>query len=327
MSRVFRSSLIGESVSGLVAGLRRQPEEVVIEQRLKDEPVPEVVIQEDNKKFGREAKLVTTIFAMLVAGLLVTWYFWDEEYLSNNEDFIYNIGLIGGLMMLLQFVYALRKRLGKMRSWGSLRVWFGIHTFIGLAAPTIIVIHSRFDIQSINGGVAFFAMLLVVISGIVGRYLYSQTNFDLEAGRVELKKLHVAVQTRVMRHHPDLVSEIEAQLKAFVINAFANPSGVIQAFALAFSVGMKSKHLYWSLCQMRQLVTSGQESSIAAMEADPVFDRNERRVLKRYLKTLTRLARYNAFKQLYSLWRIGHVPVIYLLLVTGLAHVLAVHMY
>ena len=75
MSRVFRSSLIGESVSGLVAGLRRRPEEVIIEQPLKDEPVPEVVIQEDNKKFGREAKLVTTIFAMLVTGLLVTWYF------------------------------------------------------------------------------------------------------------------------------------------------------------------------------------------------------------------------------------------------------------
>ena len=327
MSRVFRNTFIGESILGLIATIRRPSDKMFVDSLVKDEPIPETVIQNDNKKFGREAKVVTTIFAMLVAGLLVTWYFWDEEYLSNNEDFIYNIGLIGGIMMLLQFVYALRKRIGKMRGWGNLRVWFGIHTFIGLSAPTIIVIHSRFDIESVNGGVAFFAMLLVVISGIVGRYLYSQTNFDMKAGRGELKKLHVAVQSRVIRHHPDLVSEIEGQLKAFVINAFASPTGVIHAFLLAFNVGVKSKHLYWKLCQMRQIQPSGQESVLTTTQADPVFDRNEKRILKLYLKTLTKLARYNAYKQLYSLWRIGHVPVIYLLLITGLAHVLAVHMY
>lgn len=284
--------------------------------------------QNENQKFGREAALVTTVFAILVAGLLVTWYVWPDEYLANADDLIYDMGLIGGIMMLFQFLYAMRKRISKMRQWGNLRIWFAIHTFIGLAAPTIIVVHSRFDIQSINGGVAFFAMLLVVFSGIVGRYLYSQINFDLNSGRQELKDLHQSVHAGVLRHHPELVQEIEAQLKAFMLSAFANPNGVIHAFFQAFGIGIRSRLLYWSLIQIRQPVMSGEQSTTTfGMDGGPAFDTEERLILKSYLKVLTRLARYNAYKQLFALWRIGHVPVIYLLLITGLAHVIAVHMY
>ncbi|MDH5547199.1 MAG: hypothetical protein OEZ43_16550 [Gammaproteobacteria bacterium] len=295
---------------------------------VKEDAIPETVIQEDNKKFGREAKIVTTIFAVLVAVLLVTWYSWRDEYLMNAEDLIYNMGLIGGIMMLLQFVYSMRKRVDKMRRWGNLRFWFLFHTFIGLSAPTIIVIHSRFSIESVNGGVAFFSMLLVVISGIVGRYLYSQVNFDLKTARQELKELHQTVHAGVLQHHPDQLREIENMLKLFMLHAFANSHGVIHAFSRAFGVSIRSRQLYWALIQMRQMSAPGRnDGATMAMDGTPVFDREERRLLRIYLKSLTKLARYNAFKHLFSLWRIGHVPVIYLLLITGLAHVLAVHMY
>lgn len=330
MQRRIKMPQVGESMSAFAARFSRPPKRQgnYLTQSIKDEPIPDVVVQQGSKKFGREAKLVTTAFAILVAGLLVAWYFWKDEYLSHSDDLIYNLGLIGGIMMLFQFLYAMRKRILRMRHWGNLKVWFGIHTFIGLSAPTIIVIHSRFDIQSINGGVAFFSMLMVVFSGIIGRYLYSQINFDLNSGRQELKQLHETVKLGVLRHHPDLVRDIENQLKLFMLNAFANPNGVIHAFVQAFGLGMRSRVLYWNLVQIRQPVTPENQSTAAfGLDGGPVFDSEERRILRAYLKVLTRLARYNAYKQLFGLWRIGHVPVIYLLLITGLAHVLAVHMY
>ncbi len=293
---------------------------------LSDKNVPKSVVEKDNEKFGREASIVMTIFALLVAGVLITWYLWDGSFLQNEEDLVYNLGLIGGIMMLLQFVYSARKRSAKMRRWGKLKVWFGVHTFIGLSAPLLIIIHSRFEIQSINGGVAFFSMLIVVISGVIGRYLYSQVNFDLSAGRSQLKALHQEMQERVLLPNRAVAPAIEKPLKGFMITAFSTPDNIIRAFLQAMSVGFKSKTLYLQLSQLkfRQLAVEGQYVPGGDVL---VFGDLEKRILKNYLGLLSKMARYNAYKQLFSYWRIGHVPLIYLLLFTGLAHVLAVHMY
>lgn len=283
---------------------------------------------QQNQKFGREANIVMSIVAVITAVLLMLWFFWEEEYLSHDEDLIYNLGLIGGIMMLLQFLYALRKRISGWRTWGNLKVWFAVHMFIGIAAPVIIVIHSRFEISSINGGVAFFSMLMVVLSGVIGRYLYSQVNFDLNQSRDELKRLHQVMQREVIGPYPAISSQIELQLKQFTVAAFAAPSGVISAFIQSFGIGFRSQRLYWQISQLllsRDVPAGG----AVTMAYGSVREVNTRdcRILKIYLRTLTKLARYNAFKQLFALWRIGHVPVIYLLLLTGIAHVVAVHMY
>ena len=293
---------------------------------LSDKSVPRSVIEQDNQKFGREASFVVTVFAFLVAVILIAWYLWEESYLHNEEDLIYNMGLVGGIMMLLQFVYSARKRSTKMRRWGKLKVWFGIHTFIGLSAPIIIIFHSRFELQSINGTVAFVAMLIVVFSGVVGRYLYSQVNFDLSAGRHELKEYHVLIQERIIRPNAGVSEKIEKQLKGFMINAFSSPKSIFHSFKLAVSIGFKSKTLYLRLTQMsyKPMAADGMPS---LEQSIPVFAKEEKRLLKSYLNLLSKMARCNAYKQLFALWRVGHIPLIYLLLFTGLAHVLAVHMY
>ena len=45
---------------------------------------------------------------------------------------------------------------------------------LGILGPTLIILHSNFKIGSLNSRLALFTMLVVVASGIVGRYLYSQ---------------------------------------------------------------------------------------------------------------------------------------------------------
>lgn len=293
-----------------------------------NEKVPDAVVKQDERKFGREANLVLTVFALLVAMVLVTWYLWEDQYLSHNKDLIYNLGLIGGLMMLAQFGYAARKRSSKLRSSGPLKKWFAVHMVIGIVAPLIIIIHSRFDIDSINGGVALFAMLLVVFSGVVGRYLYSQTNFDLTEARRQLVKLHGAFQEFILTPNPALAREMEVELKKFMVQSFATPKNLGRSFVMAAGIGLRAKLLYFQLCQAAQNSVPNSQG-IAAIETATVsaFSRPQKQLIKAYLDTLAKLARYNAYKRLFGLWRIGHVPVIYLLLVTGLAHVLAVHMY
>ena len=292
---------------------------------LSDKTLPESILEKHNERFGREAHFVITIFTLIVGALLLTWYLWEDTYLQNEEDFIYNLGLVGGILMLFQFIYSARKRTARMRRIGNLKVWFAIHTAIGIAAPAMIVIHSRFELSSINGTVAFLAMLVVVFSGIIGRYLYSQVNFDLSNGRIQLTKLHKEMHENVIRPNAGLASDIEKHLKGFMIAAFASPGNIIQAAVVAVTVDLRAKYIYFQLCQLKVPHASAGPNGVSQNVS--LFGEEEKRILKEYLGVLSKMAHYNAYKELFALWRVGHVPFIYLLLATGLAHVLAVHMY
>jgi len=296
---------------------------------LRGDAVPETVVEQDRKKFSKEANIVTGIFGLLIASILLIWYLWDPEYLSNESDLVYDLGLIGGIMMLLQFLYSARKRFPKLRQWGELKVWFGIHVFVGLAAPTIIIIHSQFEIASINGGVAFFSMLIVAVSGMVGRYLYSQVSFDLANERLALKNLHSVLQEKVLNSKPELSDQIQHLLKNFMVTSFASPKNVVYAFWVAFMVRIRAKYLYLQICHLRPASSASQEGTVALkLWGDhATFTSVEKKIIKAYLGLLSKLARHNAVKHLYSFWRIGHIPFLYLLLISGIFHVIAVHMY
>jgi hypothetical protein len=60
---------------------------------------------------------------------------------------------------------------------------------LGTAAPIIIAFHSSFKFGNI-AGMAFWSMLMVTLSGFVGRYLYSQIPRSLNAAELSMKEIH-----------------------------------------------------------------------------------------------------------------------------------------
>jgi hypothetical protein len=49
--------------------------------------------------------------------------------------------------------------------------------------------------------------------------------------------------------------------------------------------------------------------------------------IRMYLDAVIDVARFNAYERLFSLWHILHVPFVFMLIISGIAHVIAVHMY
>ncbi len=82
-----------------------------------------------------------------------------------------NMGIIGVLMLCAIFVYPLRKRWGWLQKQGDSRHWLDYHVILGVAAPVFIAFHSSFKFHGV-AGIAFWVMVGVAISGLVGRYLY-----------------------------------------------------------------------------------------------------------------------------------------------------------
>jgi hypothetical protein len=46
-----------------------------------------------------------------------------------------------------------------------------------------------------------------------------------------------------------------------------------------------------------------------------------------YMQGVQRVAQFNTYERLFSLWHVLHVPFVYMLVLSAIAHVVAVHMY
>jgi hypothetical protein len=98
------------------------------------------------------------------------------------------LGMLGVAMFLVIFLYPLRKRWTWLGRQGNSRHWLDFHVLLGLSAPFVIALHSSFKFHGF-AGIAFWIMLGVSISGIVGRYLYSQIPHRVNAAEFSRKEL------------------------------------------------------------------------------------------------------------------------------------------
>ena len=91
-------------------------------------------------------------------------------------------------MFLCIFLYPLRKRWAWLGRQGSSRHWLDNHVLLGLAAPFVIALHAAFKFRGF-AGIAFWIMLAVSLSGVIGRYLYGQIPRSLNAAELSLKEV------------------------------------------------------------------------------------------------------------------------------------------
>ena len=98
------------------------------------------------------------------------------------------LGMVGVLMFFLIYLYPLRKKWGWLGRQGNSRHWLDFHIVLGTTAPIIIAFHSSFKFGNI-AGMAFWSMMMVTLSGFVGRYLYSQIPRSLNAAELTMKEI------------------------------------------------------------------------------------------------------------------------------------------
>jgi hypothetical protein len=99
-----------------------------------------------------------------------------------------NLGILGLAMFLAIFLYPLRKRWAWLSRQGNSRHWLDIHVLLGLSAPFVIALHSSFKFHGF-AGIAFWIMVAVSMSGVIGRYLYGQIPRRVSAAEISQKEL------------------------------------------------------------------------------------------------------------------------------------------
>ncbi len=109
------------------------------------------------------------------------------------------IGLSAGIVAVLIFIflwlYPLRKKYRRLAFLGSLGRWMDVHIATALALPLLLAIHSAWRADGLIG-LGLLAMLIVIASGVVGRYLY--VRIPRARSGVELSREEVAARRREM---------------------------------------------------------------------------------------------------------------------------------
>lgn len=83
-------------------------------------------------------------------------------------------GWVAALLVVLNLMYLVRRRLAATRL-GSMRVWLDIHVFTGLVAATLVTFHSAFQLRTPIATLSAASLGVVVVTGLVGRFLYALT--------------------------------------------------------------------------------------------------------------------------------------------------------
>jgi hypothetical protein len=113
------------------------------------------------------------------------------------------LGIAGTALLVLIYLYPLRKKWKWLARKGKTKNWLDYHILMGLAAPVLITFHAAFKLRGGVAGMAYWSMIAVVMSGIVGRYLYSRIPRKLGAVEMSIDEME--------KLRADLAAQIEAQ--------------------------------------------------------------------------------------------------------------------
>jgi hypothetical protein len=114
-----------------------------------------------------------------------------------------NLGVLGVLMLCGIFLYPLRKRWAWLQKQGNSKHWLDHHVVLGVAAPVCIAFHSSFKFHGL-AGVAFWVMVGVSLSGLVGRYLYAQIPRQVATDELSLRIFHEVLERQRIIPQTDL---------------------------------------------------------------------------------------------------------------------------
>jgi hypothetical protein len=175
-------------------------------------PAPAAVISVPKKDRGHHRRVlmgyataITLILGLAVYGFNYYTLASSERPFSPKHVLLKPSGAIGlklgflGLAMFLTiFLYPLRKKWAWLGRQGSARHWLDFHVLLGLAAPFVIAFHASFKFSGF-AGTAFFIMVAVSASGIIGRYLYSQIPRSLNAAEISMGEIQEMQQHLTQR--------------------------------------------------------------------------------------------------------------------------------
>jgi hypothetical protein len=253
-----------------------------------------------------------------------------ERYITPQRGLGYGLGITGGSMMIVLLIYSARKRFSWLRWLGGIPAWFEFHMVLGIVGPILVLFHSNFSFGATNSNVALVCMLLVAGSGVIGRYIYTRLHARLDGQEVTLEQLkaigdRLRSQTTSISFLPGLLDSVDRIEKRLI----EPPKGFVGRFLHLLTGGPRLAAARWLVRrEIKRAVSFAlrRESAVIAQHAHRIAAVSRSYAYRR-LEAGRRMAEYQMYARLFSLWHVLHIPLFFMLLIAGVVHVIAINVY
>jgi len=233
----------------------------------------------------------------------------DHDQFKPSGIYGHGLGIAGTLLMLVGVtMYIVRKRWKVLTRLGRLKYWLEFHIFLCSLGPVMILFHTAFKFGGIVS-IAFWSMVAVVVSGIIGRYIYVQIPRTIEGralslGEVHAMKLNLGELLRDTYQLPPetygaIVSAVNAPDLIYNRNLI---SGIISKFfddrRAVSSIRMDLKRKGLPVKEIARLT----------------------KLINGEIRLNNRIARLQTMHKLFRYWHVAHLPFALIMLVIVLLH-------
>jgi len=224
-------------------------------------------------------------------------------------------GVAGLALFLFMWAYPLRKRYRWLGFTGAVGAWLRVHTLAGLALPFLVAVHAGWHFDGLIG-LGYLAMVLVALSGVVGRYLY-----------VRIPRSRTGLELTI----DEAVTERRALITRIAAMAGLDPRLVEESLAVDArpDQGLGPLRTVWQMiaddfARARAIRRIGHEWARAGTHGAAAGKRalgQALRLARRELALAQQLRMLDATRRLFALWHVAHRPFAITALLAVLIHV------
>jgi Fe-S-cluster-containing hydrogenase component 2 len=244
---------------------------------------------------------------MLASGMEPAIAELNVSYLAGSTLAL-TCGYLGTALMLLSTAYIVQRRSRWFTRTATNQFWLEVHLMTGIVGPLYILLHSALRLTTWVS-IPFWSMVAVVISGVIGRYLY--TLVPALANRHELEILeHRRAITELAGSHPAAVDYADDVLAREARRA-----------ERSWEVGLVVLLLWVILDDVRRIFSRARDRHALRRVASSSIARQLARRIDRIVVFERRAQLAPRSKALLKAWKRVHVPFSLLLLVTMTIHI------
>lgn len=206
------------------------------------------------------------------------------------------LGIIGTVLILFGVsIYIARKRYNFLGRFIRLKYLLEFHIFLCTVGPIMILFHTAFKFGGIVS-IAFWSMTAVVLSGVLGRFIYNQIPRSIEGRELTLNELKGAkIDLAVMLHQ-------KFDLATNTIDIVSNL--------------MSEENLADNATKLSYLKRVLRRNDL------PKTDRKEILALaKKEFQLSKRISRLQRMQKLFKYWHVVHMPFAIIMLIIVIIHV------
>jgi hypothetical protein len=249
------------------------------------------------------AFLTMILIALLYLGVMVRW----QQVPAASEFVGHGLGILGFILMLCtETLYSLRKRTRSAR-WGRMASWLEFHIYTGLVGPFLVLLHTSWKFNGL-AGIVTLMMVIVVLSGFFGRYIYTAVPRTADGIEVAASTLAQEIN-RAQQQIESVLEDQPAELQALIKQSTTNErQGAVFIFGRVFYNTMD--RLYW-WSMFRRIPPQFRQQAIQLQ-----------RLARQSANLRSQLASLALARRMLGVWHAVHIPIGMALFTAAFVHIL-----